>query len=1101
MDPQNPYYSYMIEASAGSGKTYQLSKRFLYLVAAGSDPSSILTITFTNKAALEMRERIIQEASRLVYCDKTASEFECKLSKFYIKKQTAIKIVLKKPLSAKQTGKYILSSTQSLKVSTIDSVFFEWMMRFPYLDTNKDMFTDAYKIMIESSLISETNKYAWNELFLNCKENIINSLSAINTSGASINLFDIRTRVEEIFKHVTFIDLLKKEKREIVSKFKIENKNLDIEYIISNLLKKPLIDLAEETKNKDYLIAAINQGCLKTLQELRLITSSVKVSAQIIKGKKREKFSEIITYIDNILQSWDANQKKIEFNVLGESLMAIYHRWYECRELIKKNNRVIEFEDLSKIAVKIFCSNDNYGIQWLIKKSINHLMIDEFQDTSLIQWKIFEKLSEEIVSSYGEERFIGTVGTVFFVGDKKQSIYGFREADPKVMDLAKDMLIKRNCSIIPMNTSYRSSSVVLRFVNKVFRGLLGNSFPLHAAAKEGDAFFFPNHGRVIVSDLFTYDDKDSDDLKPIEKEADFVAKSLKAAFKDNSYAVYDKCTNTSRRLLPSDCCILYRSATNVAVFEKYLQKYKINYLRSENNGFFDRPEVQDVISLFKYIANPYDIFSLSMICKSPLSDVNEDEFIRILSDSTKLSKVKKADFIFDGLISSGSKFIEVLKYFVDIAFKLEIKDLVYEAYEKFGILNSYFNSSYGESKFILSNLERLKEVVFSIESKGCLSLAHLIEELLLLENNDTIGCLNSNSNSVQLMTIHKAKGLEFPFVCLVDTESSWYRFDPYWVKGENGLRYLGTKKNNPHNDIEFDFFINKYDNIFLKESLRLLYVSLTRASQYLMISANSKKKDTNNLYTKIRKVVSSSDEFVYSGRVHTLDNKALELSDNLPLINNRCEDKKHFPLICKSNIPHDVDIINPNDFLSPYSKTGNIDLWYGHKLNKNIKAAIGSFIHNSFDMYFSYGNLDLEYQWSLFFSTLRLDKYDKEILYKNKESIFEEINRSLASCFFTEIKEKSDKIYSERPVVFLDNARIIRGCVDLCVYYSFDFIRVIEYKCTEPQEDSTLFEYCLSRGYDKQVKAYYNSIKNIEKSLQIEAGIWLTKKAKYVKII
>ena len=214
--------------------------------------------------------------------------------------------------------------------------------------------------------------------------------------------------------------------------------------------------MAEETKNKDHLIAAINQGCLKTLQELRLITSSVRVSAQMIKGKKREKFSEIITYIDSVLQSWDANKKKIEFNILGESLMDIYHRWYECRELIKKNNRVIEFEDLSKVAVEIFCSHDNYGIQWLIKKSINHLMIDEFQDTSLIQWKIFEKLSEEIISSYGEDNFIGTVGTVFFVGDKKQSIYGFREADPKVMDLAREMLTKRNCSIIPMNTSYRS---------------------------------------------------------------------------------------------------------------------------------------------------------------------------------------------------------------------------------------------------------------------------------------------------------------------------------------------------------------------------------------------------------------------------------------------------------------------------------------------------------------------------------------------------------------------------------------------------------------------------------------------------------------------
>ena len=351
------------------------------------------------------------------------------------------------------------------------------------------------------------------------------------------------------------------------------------------------------------------------------------------------------------------------------------------------------------------------------------------------------------------------------------------------------------------------------------------------------------------------------------------------------------------------------------------------------------------------------------------------------------------------------------------------------------------------------------------------------------------------------MTIHKAKGLEFPFVCVVDTESSWYRFDPYWVKGENGLRYLGTKKNNPYNDLEFDFFINKHDSIFLRESLRLLYVSLTRSSQYLIISANSKKEGTNNFYTKMRRVISSSNEFIYNGGIHTAENKALELSDNASLIKNTCTVDKYFSLINKSNIPHNIDIVNPNDLLPLNSKNDKNDLWYGQSLNKNIKSAIGSFIHNCFDVYFSSDNFALEDQWLSFFSTLKLGKYEKDILYKNKGSIFKEISRSLESCFFIEIKEKSEKIYSEKPVVFLDNTRIIRGCVDLCVYYSFDFIRVIEYKCTEPQEGIGLLEYCLSRGYDKQVKAYYNSIKNIEKSLHIEAGIWLTKKAKYIKII
>ena len=218
MDPQNPYYSAMIEASAGSGKTYQLSKRFLFLVGAGSDPASILTITFTNKAALEMRERIIQEAYKLLYCSKTAKIFDDKLLCFYANKQKETEVVLKKPFLAKQTAKFILSSTQSLKVSTIDSVFYEWMMRFPLLSSNAEMFSEAYQILTDSTSIKKVNKDSWNKIFFEDKSEIVGVLSAIKAIKYCDNIFDVKLRVEEIFRHVTFVDYLTQQNKNVIFK-------------------------------------------------------------------------------------------------------------------------------------------------------------------------------------------------------------------------------------------------------------------------------------------------------------------------------------------------------------------------------------------------------------------------------------------------------------------------------------------------------------------------------------------------------------------------------------------------------------------------------------------------------------------------------------------------------------------------------------------------------------------------------------------------------------------------------------------------------------------------------------------------------------------
>src|SRR5690606_28974124 len=126
-DPRHPHRSILVAAAAGSGKTYQLSQRFLHLVAAGASPASILAVTFTIKAAGEMRARILKEAADLKRDEGKRARFMADARAFHADQPRA-----RAPLSPDATADLILSQSQALRITTIDAVFLEWVAKFPY---------------------------------------------------------------------------------------------------------------------------------------------------------------------------------------------------------------------------------------------------------------------------------------------------------------------------------------------------------------------------------------------------------------------------------------------------------------------------------------------------------------------------------------------------------------------------------------------------------------------------------------------------------------------------------------------------------------------------------------------------------------------------------------------------------------------------------------------------------------------------------------------------------------------------------------------------------------------------------------------------------
>ena len=236
----------------------------------------------------------------------------------------------------------------------------------------------------------------------------------------------------------------------------------------------------------------------------------------------------------------------------------------------------------------LFNSEQNTSVLWLLQKSISHILIDEFQDTSMVQWEVFSKILEEIISGFEDSTNFEGYRTAFVVGDRKQSIYGFREADPLVMDLAAQFFERYKSPIVSLNKSYRTSPLIMDFVSKYFKEEVDSNFPVHETAKDPKGHFvIPNQSQIFMTRL--YEAEKGADKSSVELEAEGLADFFAKIFaKPEDYPIFDKSSKSYRPIRLSDCCVLYRNATHAEHFIKALQENNLPYTKENESSFLKR---------------------------------------------------------------------------------------------------------------------------------------------------------------------------------------------------------------------------------------------------------------------------------------------------------------------------------------------------------------------------------------------------------------------------------------------------------------------------------------------------------------------------------
>ncbi len=1075
LNPQNPYRSFILKASAGSGKTYQLSRRFLFLVAAGATPESILTITFTKKAAAEMRERILQEASHLLRHPQSQQEFDHQMAEFYnnSNKQSV------NPLTSRTAAAKILSKTQSLQITTIDSIFLEWLSKFPSESQGSRPVPIPQSFQVPSPLLEEQlNRLAWEKT---CHK-IFGSLS----SPLTLSPHEIYARLEELQKNETFYWLCQNQLGNAYCPhtFPPETSVGDTTSELIAQLEPEFKVLAGETKKAEQLTQAIMSRDWQALIELRLLTKGGSVSGATIRGKKREKYSTEIARIDNGCRNFLNRRKLQALNDQGALLTSFFAIYSEERDRLKADLGIVDFSDMSKGCLNLFANPDAFGARFLIHQKTHHLLLDEFQDTSRLQWAIFKSIAEELLAGQGLEIAGGLTPSAFIVGDEKQSIYGFREADAAILDEACDELAPLEVSVLHLDQSFRTSQTVLNLVNNIFP-ILMPSFPEHRTAQMGQKSFIPDFGSIAITDLF-----DSDNAQ--EEEAQFVAQYIHNELHKGELLVWDRQQQAPRPLKPSDCAILYRSSTNTHIIEKNLRAYGINSIRAESKGYFTRQEVLDLIHVLKFLYQANDLLSFMVMLKSPLTPFKESEFLKTLIDrrQDRIPQDKINRFLRDQE-AQHSLFISDIELLQQLATKIDPASLILTIFKTLQPVKKY-KHAFGayEGKVAEQNLHRFLELAFELKKQGFNSLGAFLKKIEELTIEDSVGSSQNSSDAVHLMTIHKSKGLEFPFVIIVGLGEAWEKTDRYWQKSQNptGFYYMGTKEQHPLDHKEFSSLKALAHDQDKKENLRLLYVALTRAKHHLLLTGHrtySSKKQPGYWETIHQKIVEMGAAERSQPATHWTLQRRYPYTHKLL---DATKFKRTKSMFAKISSPQkiateglELQTLAPARLLSKsFNETDNSV----HDFTPYARE-VGLYIHQILE-YGMKGHSLADEAWQSFYPGGPKQQFEQ--VGKLAEQLTDRTMKSLLWQFL----KKSERVEVEKSIVHLSDSQLMRGTIDLLLWREERKILVVDYKTVPISHKSQIPRIVIEKQYDQQIFAYVNAVKALYPQSQVNGAVYFT---------
>ena len=989
----------IVSAGAGSGKTAVLTERVLEKVKKGISVDNLLILTFTKMAAKEMKERIGDKLKKEGLTNELAKLDTADITTFDAYALSIVK-------------KYHYYLNVSKDINIIDGSVITLYKR----KILKDIFEELY----------EENNHEFidfiQEYCIKDDKDIFEFILNINSK------LDLKTNKREYLDN--YINT-------VYDEVKIDN---DIDNYIKVILKliSNINDYLEYIDDDDYLAKLYDVlSPLLSAKSYDDIKSNISIKLPILRGASditREYRDKIKSTIDEVkkLTTYDSYDdiKRGILSTKGNAkvIIDIIKKLDDITYNYKVKYNSYEYSDISALAIKLV--RDNKEIREEIKNNLNEILIDEYQDTNDVQ--------EEFISYISNNN-------VYMVGDIKQSIYRFRNANPYIFKNKYDTYSNNIGGIkIDLNKNFRSREEVINNINLLFDRIMDNDI--------GGADYSLSH-RMIYGNLMYKGDGDNKEdnnfsvynylndttFKNNEVEAFIIADDIKNKI-NSGYRAFGKDTNGVRKIKYSDFAILLDSSKSFDLYKKILEYNGIPTSIVKSVNLTDG----EVVLVIKNI--------ISFIIK--INDNKIDNEFKKLFISIGRSFLFNTDdnVLFDYFLNNNFKDSDIYKISYNITKRLdtisleEIIDLIvdnFDFYNKLFLLGDY-NAN-------ILRIQKLKEITNSLINLDYdiydyqKYLDDIISNNLKLEYS-----VNDNStDTVKIMTIHASKGLEFG-VCyygeLYNRFNNSDAISKYSYDNKYGI-ILPYKDKFLYNTIYHNLSYRDYVMENISERIRLFYVALTRAKEKMIFILPSNTKDDNKsigdiIDNSIRGKYNSFASIMYSLESITkdyyknIDINDINLSKDYNMISNN-NYMKHLNLI------DDKIEVNTTCIPSSIKENKTFSKKDIHIINKEEedKLLYGRLIHELFECT-DFNNLD------------NLSDNNKKII----ERFLEKVDISHAN------------IYKEYEFIYDEDNTTYHGIIDLMLEYQ-DNIKIIDYKLKNINDDAYIKQL---NGYKDYIEKLFN---------------------------
>ena len=829
---QKPAFS-IYDASAGSGKTYTLVKEYLKIILLSKKPDAyrnILAITFTNKAVHEMKSRVLENLSE--FSKENPSQKALQLM-HDIQTETGLTLasITEK---AQSIIKNLIHNYAAFDISTIDKFTHKVIRAFAHdlglpitfevsLDT-ESLLTEAVdaiiaeagndeeltKLLVDFTMEKTDDDKSW-DISMEIME--AGKLILNENNREEIGHFDKKKIEDFIVIKIKLVELCKQLESETVklateALLMIENKGIGLNSFSRQTFPNHLLSIQEKKfnpKNKTYHKfedIAVNKGAIDTENIHNLIPILLELMESIYKKLETKNFYE--AFLKNITPL-------SLLNTLSNKLTEI-----------QKEQGILSITEFNKLIHEQIQNQPAPFIYERLGEKYKHFFIDEFQDTSEMQWQNLIPLIDNSLSS---EDLLGERGSLMIVGDPKQSIYRWRGGKAEqFIELSKEenSFLHHKKEVKSLETNYRSYSEVIDFNNEFF-GFIANEFT-HEDYKD----LYQNHSHQLLNHK-----------KGGYVNISFVPKLEKPAFEEEENPAKEEMyllatLNTIQKAKANgfsykDIAILTRKKTNGVAIANYLTQQGIPILSSESLLIGSSSEVQCIVAVLHYLKNNNDRESKA-------------NFLYYIASNCQ-QKMAIHDFIALGMEQNNEADFEqwLVNFDIHFSFKNCRKKSLYEATESIISKIIQIEKRNAYVQFFL-------DIVLEQDLK---KQAGISDFMFYWDNNSQKLSIPSpeGKEAVRIMTIHTSKGLEFPVVIFPFAEEN-YSLGPkekIWLNADEeqvGLAKVLVDKNSNVSQYgeESAVIYNQKKQEELLDDINVLYVAMTRAEEQLHIISGMQSK-------------------------------------------------------------------------------------------------------------------------------------------------------------------------------------------------------------------------------------------------------------------